>query len=220
MTVNESDTLRLAIERYGLEVTETQIERLDRYCRLLWEWNDRLNLTRHTSWDKFVARDLVDTMQLSRLLVAGQEVLDVGTGGGVPGIVLAILRDDLDISLCESVQKKARVVEQFVHRLELPCAVHAERAEKLLDDFRYDVLVARAVGPLWKMCKWFQHHWQDFGCLLAVKGPGWVDERAAARERGLLKGVRLRRVASYPMPGTDSESVILRLELDADQSSK
>jgi 16S rRNA (guanine527-N7)-methyltransferase len=45
-----------------------------------------------------------------------------------------------------------------------------------------------------------------------VKGPGWVDERAAARERGLLSQVKLRCVANYPMPGTDSESVILRLE--------
>lgn len=216
MTIDDSDTLRLAIARYNLEVTEAQIGQLERYCRLLWEWNDRLNLTRHTTWDKFVARDLIDSFQLSQLLEAGQEVLDVGTGGGVPGIVLAILRDDLDISLCESVQKKARVVEEFVHQLELPCAVHAERAEKLLDDFRYDVLVARAVGPLWKMCKWFQHHWQDFGCLLAVKGPGWVDERAAARERGLLKEVSLRKVVAYPMPGTSSESVILRLEAGAD----
>ena len=212
MTLDDSDTLRQAIARYNLELTEAQIGQLERYCRLLWEWNDRLNLTRHTTWDKFVARDLIDSLQLSQLLSAGQEVLDVGTGGGVPGIVLAILRDDLDISLCESVQKKARVVEEFVQQLELPCAVHAERAEKLLDDFRYDVLVARAVGPLWKMCKWFQHHWHNFGCLLAVKGPGWVDERAAARERGLLKEVSLRKVVAYPMPGTNSESVILRLE--------
>lgn len=215
--MENSDTLRLALARYDLELTDTQIEQLDRYARLLWEWNERLNLTRHTTWDKLVSRDLLDSLQLSQLLEAGQEVLDVGTGGGVPGIVLAILRDDLDVSLCESVQKKARVVEQFARQLELPCAVHAERAEKLLDDFRYDVLVARAVGPLWKMCKWFQHHWQDFGYLLAVKGPGWVDERAAARERGLLKGVRLRRVATYPMPGTDSESVILKLEAGEDQ---
>jgi 16S rRNA (guanine527-N7)-methyltransferase len=136
-----------------------------------------MNLTRHTTWDKFVGRDLLDSLQLSQLLEPGQEVLDVGTGGGVPGIVLAILRDDVEISLSESVQKKARVVQEMVRQLDLPCAVYAERAEKLLEDLRYDVLVARAVGPLWKMCKWFQNHWNDFGCLLAVKGPGWVEER-------------------------------------------
>ncbi|MCL4200897.1 MAG: 16S rRNA (guanine(527)-N(7))-methyltransferase RsmG [Pirellulaceae bacterium] len=212
MNIDDADSLEQALARYEISLAPPQIERLDRYCRLLWDWNEKLNLTRHTTWDKFVARDLVDSLQLSQLLEPGQEVLDVGTGGGVPGIVLAILREDVEVSVCESVQKKARAVQEMVGQLDLPCAVYAERAEKLLEDLRYDVLVARAVGPLWKMCKWFQNYWHEFGCLLAVKGPGWVEERAAARERGMLKQVKLRRVASYPMPGTDSESVILRIE--------
>jgi 16S rRNA (guanine527-N7)-methyltransferase len=212
LTVDDIDSLELALSRHEISLPGAQIERLDRYCRLLWEWNDKLNLTRHTTWEKFVARDLVDSLQLSQLLEPGQEVLDVGTGGGVPGMVLAILREDLEVSLSDSVQKKARVVQEMVRQLDLPCAVYAERAEKVLEDLRYDVLVARAVGPLWKMCKWFQHHWHDFSYLLAIKGPGWVEERAAARERGLLQQVKLRRVANYPMPGTDSESVILRIE--------
>jgi 16S rRNA (guanine527-N7)-methyltransferase len=212
LDLDDADSLELALARYEISLAQPQIERLDRYCRLLWDWNEKLNLTRHTTWDKFVARDLVDSLQLSQLLEPGQEVLDVGTGGGVPGIVLAILREDVEVSLCESVQKKARAVQEMVGQLDLPCPVYAERAEKLLEDLRYDVLVARAVGPLWKMCKWFQNSWHEFGCLLAVKGPGWVEERAAARERGMLQQVKLRRVASYPMPGTDSESVILRIE--------
>jgi 16S rRNA (guanine527-N7)-methyltransferase len=212
LTVDDAQSLEQALSRYGITLPDAQLAPLERYGRLLWEWNDKLNLTRHTTWDKFVARDVVDSLQLSQLLESGQEVLDVGTGGGVPGVILAILRDDIEVSLCDSVQKKARVVQEMIRELNLPCAVYSERAEKILDDLRYDVLVARAVGPLWKMCKWFQSHWQDFGCLLAVKGPGWVDERAAARERGLLSQVKLRCVANYPMPGTDSESVILRLE--------
>ncbi len=220
MTIDDTESLEQALSQHGISLPGAQVGQLDRYCRLLWEWNDRLNLTRHTTWDKFVARDLVDSLQLSQLLQSGQEVLDVGTGGGVPGIVLAILRDDVEISLCDSVQKKARVVQEIARHLELPCAVYAERAEKLLEDLRYDVLVARAVGPLWKMCHWFRDHWHDFGCLLTVKGPGWIDERAAARERGLLQQVKLRRVASYPMPGTDSESVILRLEAAGWNSSQ
>jgi 16S rRNA (guanine527-N7)-methyltransferase len=76
---------------------------------------------------------------------------------------------------------------------------------------RFDTLVARAVGPLWKMCKWFRPHWHSIGCLLATKGPNWTLERSEARAKGLLDRVELRSVASYPMPGTHSESVILRL---------
>jgi 16S rRNA (guanine527-N7)-methyltransferase len=208
----EDDTLQSALARYDLQLPRARVQRLERYGQLLWEWNDRLNLTRHTDWERFVTRDVIDSLQLSQLLEPGREVLDVGTGGGVPGVVLAILRDDLKISLCESVDKKARAVGTIVRELELPVPVYPDRAEQVLEDLRFDILIARAVGPLWKICKWLQPHWRDFDYLLAVKGPRWVEERAAARERGLLKSVDLRCAANYRMPGTESESVSLKLQ--------
>lgn len=202
---------RQTLARYELSLPESQIERLERYCELLWDWNQRLNLTRHTDWDKFVSRDLLDTIQLSQLLSADERVLDVGTGGGVPGVVLAILRPDLHVSLCESVAKKTRAVASILRHLGLPLTIHEARAEHLLDDYSFDTLVARAVGPLWKICTWFKGRWHEFDRLLAIKGPGWVEERGQARHRGLMHEVELRKLASYPMPGTDSESVILQL---------
>lgn len=203
--------LTAALERYGLALPEDQVAQLDRYCRLLWDWNTKLNLTRHTDYDKFAGRDLLDSLQLSRLLAPGEEVLDVGSGGGVPGLVLAIVRPDLQVALAESVAKKARVLDTLVGALDLAVTVYHSRAEDVLEDFRFDSLVARAVGPLWKMCQWFAPHWHDFGRLLAIKGPRWAEERHEARQRGLLQNVELRKAASYHMPGTDSESVILQL---------
>jgi len=177
----------------------------------LWSWNEKLNLTRHTDFERFVTRDVVDSLQLSALLHPDEEVLDVGTGGGVPGIVLAIVRPDLTMSLCESVGKKARAVDNIVQELDLRTAFFQGRAEDILEDFRFDALVTRAVGPLWKMLKWFEPHWLSIGRLLAVKGPKWVDERNEARERGYLKPLQLRRVVSYPVVGADFESVILKV---------
>lgn len=211
MSETQDGTLAAALARYALELPEPQVALLDQYCQRLWDWNAKLNLTRHTDYDKFVSRDLIDSLEISRLLEPGQSVLDVGTGGGVPGIVLAILRPDLKVSLCESVGKKVHAVQEILRGLGLDVPVYHERAEKVVPEVRFDVLVARAVGPLWKIGRWFQAHWGEFGCLLAVKGPRWVEERGEARHRGLLQAVELRKVASYPMPGTDSESVILRL---------
>ena len=206
------DTLTKAIEHYQLPpLAPDRVSELEKYCRQLWSWNRRMNLTRHTDYDKFVARDLADTIQLSALIPPQQEVLDVGTGGGVPGIVLAILRPDLEVVLTESIAKKASAVDQIVGQLKLPIAVHHCRAEELLEALRFDLLVARAVGPLRKICRWLEPSWHQFRCLLAIKGPRWVDERGEARELGLLEKVQLRRVVSYPMPGTESESVILKL---------
>ena len=103
-----SQTLAEAIEKFGIqekygEISAEQVQLLADYCGMLWEWNERLNLTRHTSWDKFVSRDLVDTLELSQLLEPEETVLDVGTGGGVPGIPLAILRPDLTLALAGQV---------------------------------------------------------------------------------------------------------------------
>ena len=99
-TVNPpDDTLAAALARHGIELPGPGSHRSEQYCRLLWEWNARLNLTRHTDYEKFVARDLVDSLAFCPVPGAGRKVLDVGTGGGVPGVVLAILRDDLEVSL-------------------------------------------------------------------------------------------------------------------------
>lgn len=205
-------SLAKTIDEYQLQgINASMQQQLDQYCQLLWSRNRHLNLTRHTDYEKFVSRDLLDTMELSSLIPPSTEVLDVGSGGGVPGIVLSIIRPDLEIALSESVTKKAEALNQMIEKLGLPIPVHNSRAESLLEDLRFDLLVSRAVGPLWKICHWFQSSWHEFRCMLAIKGPRWVEERTEARERGLLEGVQLRKAASYPMPGTESESVILKL---------
>ncbi len=199
------------IALHELQVPAVQVQQLVRYCELLWEWNENINLTRHTTIEKFVSRDLIDSIQLAQLIAPGEKVLDVGSGGGVPGIILGILRPDLKISLSESVGKKARVLEDLVTQLALQIKVYPIRAEYVLNDSSFDVLVARAVGPLWKICRWFEPHWLSIKRLLAVKGSQWVEERHEARQQGYLKQVQLRRAASYHSAATGANHVILKL---------
>lgn len=205
-----SASLHEALERYSIDVEPQQELLLAKYCELLWNANQSLNLTRHTTFDKFVGRDIVDSMWLARSIDQARDVLDVGTGGGVPGIPLAILRPDLEVSLCESVRKKATAVDEIVQRLGLAIPVHHARMEDLLQDFRYDVLTARAIGSMWKILTWLQPHWASVGCLMLLKGPRWVEERREARQKGLLSGLELRRLVTYQ---TDlvSDAVILRV---------
>ncbi|MCE3016561.1 MAG: 16S rRNA (guanine(527)-N(7))-methyltransferase RsmG [Pirellula sp.] len=182
------------------------------YCSELWDWNTRVNLTRHTTPELFVKRDLLDSWHVCKLLEQNEEVLDVGTGSGVPGILIAILRPDTQVTLCDSVAKKAKVVEQIANKLKLKIPVYGQSVQKVLDDFRYDTLTSRAVGPLVRLCNWLDPYWHTFGRMLAIKGPKWPEERGEARHRGLLKKVELRRLVSYPMPDTNSESSILQLK--------
>ncbi len=206
-----SPTLGIAAEKLGLKIDADKLERLEEYCRLLWQWNEKINLTRHTDFDLFARRDLLDSYHLAAQLAEGEDILDVGTGGGVPGIPLAILRPDLDVSLCDSVGKKARVVDDIVQKMKLPVPVYATRVQDVLEEWRYSSLVTRAVGSLSQLSGWLKEYWHCFDRLLAIKGPRWVEERGEARHRGLLGGIELRKLDAYQMPGTTSESVILQL---------
>jgi len=206
-----ADDLAAAMAEHGIELPDEQVAQLEGYCQLLWDWNSRLNLTRHTDHQKFVARDLVDSLAFAEFLQSGERILDVGTGGGVPGVVLAIVRPDLDVSLAESVAKRARAVADIVERLGLRVPVHATRAEDLLSGWKCNTLVVRAVAGLAKLLRWLRPHWDSFDRLLLIKGPAWVEERGEARHAGLLRDMALRKLKSYPLPGTDSKSVLLQI---------
>ncbi len=206
-----SSNLIEAVARLGLQIEPDKIRMLEAYCQLLWQWNEKMNLTRHTNFDLFARRDLLDSWHLAAQLNPNEDILDVGTGGGVPGIPLAILRPDLAVSLCESVGKKSKAVDDMVVKLGLPIPVHHARVQDVLEDLRYASLVTRAVGSLSQLAGWLKEHWHSFDRLLAIKGPKWIEERGQARHLGLLNGIELRKLSSYTMPGTESESVILQL---------
>jgi 16S rRNA (guanine527-N7)-methyltransferase len=212
----QTDELKNLLAARQIEVTDEQIAQLDDYRRLLWAWNERMNLTRHTTLEKFVDRDVVDSYELSKLLERGERLLDVGTGGGVPGLVVAILRPDLSISVCESTQKKARAVDAMITDLGLPVRVFPNRAEEVLEITTFDTLVARALAPLAKVLTFLQPHWDAFDRLLLTKGRSWVDERSEARQAGVMRGLELRKAATYETPGTGAESVILSIRKGTD----
>lgn len=209
--IADSASLAEALARRQMVLPGEQVAALQRYCQLLWEWNAKLNLTRHTTYDRFAGRDVVDSLVVAEQLAPRERVLDVGTGGGVPGVVLAIVRPDLRVTLSDSVAKKARAVEAIVRELKLPVRVVHDAAQKHLAHERYETLVIRAVARLTKLLTWLNPQRTRFGRMLLIKGPAWVDERGEARHLGLMHGWELRRLTSWPLEGTESESVLLEL---------
>lgn len=201
-----------ALQNHSMEIDLEIAERLEAYARSLWSWNEKLNLTRHTTWDLFVGRDLRDCLQLAPLLRAGEEVLDLGSGNGIPGIPLAILRTDIEISLAESVAKRANALGEIIGEMDLPIPVYGARGEDLFEDFRFSSVVSRAVGSISKFCGWVGSNWSSVDRLLLIKGPKWVEERNEARHQGLMANLQLRKVVSYPLgDDADSEGVILQI---------
>lgn len=198
------------LKKYDIKLSPKKIDLLEKYCSLLWEKNAHLNLTRHTDYDKFVSRDLVDTLHLAELLQKGEHVLDVGTGGGIPGIPLAILRPDLNVELCDSTGKKAEAVGNILADLGLDLNIWYSKAEELLKVHRFHSLVVRGVSKMPKLLQMFSTTWFAFDRLLMIKGPHWVEERGESRHLGLLRTIALRKLDEYLNPGADFPSVILQ----------
>jgi 16S rRNA (guanine527-N7)-methyltransferase len=203
-------------ERLGIGVNPESTQRLAAYAASLWSWNEKLNLTRHTDVEKFVSRDVADAAAIAPHLAAKERVLDVGTGGGVPGVVLAILRPDLRVELCDSVAKKARAVQAIVAEIGFSLPVHEGAAQGVVSQAAaakrpFDTLVVRAVAPLVKLLGWFEPLCDQYGRLLVIKGPRWEEEKGEARHKGFAKKVTVRRIAAWPIRGSDNESVLLEI---------
>ena len=205
-----------SLERHHISLPKVQIRKLDEYCQLLWDWNERINLTRHADYDKFVARDVVDSLALADFLRTGEHILDVGTGGGVPGIPLAILRPDLRIELCDSTGKKAFAVSEMLQELRLDIPVHHAKADAVLSEKgkRFTTLTIRAVSRLVLLLRHLAPCWASFDRMLLVKGRKWTEERGEARHYNLMTKIALRCVKTYRADTAESEtseSFILQL---------
>lgn len=199
------------LDTLSCEATDQQVAQIAVYAEMLWEANSRVNLTRHVDLDSFLSRDLLDSVMISRQIQSGEVVLDVGSGGGVPGILIAILRPDVSVALAESIRKKADILTEFVTKIDLPVTVYNERAEAVTGRSKCDVLTVRAVAPVAKLCTVFKGRWRRVDRMLALKGPNWEQEVESARTELAKAKVNATCVEEYSSGDDQPTSVILQL---------
>jgi 16S rRNA (guanine527-N7)-methyltransferase len=162
-------------------LSPSQGEALERYLDLLLAANQRMNLTRITDREQARIQHIADAMTLlPHLPPAPHRLADVGSGGGVPGIPLAIARPNADVTLIESVAKKAAFLEETAAALGLAnITVWRGRAEEWRGE-PFDVVAVRAVAPMAKLLDWCRPLVAPGGKLLAMKGPKLAEELEAA----------------------------------------
>lgn len=143
------------IRKYFPKLTDSQYEALEALAGLYQDWNTKVNLISRKDMDHFYERHVLHSLGVAKFVNfrPGSKVLDVGTGGGFPGIPLAILFPEANFTLVDSIRKKVRVVEEVAHLLSLT-NVHAlhTRAEDLKDS--YDYVVSRAVTAMPRFVGW------------------------------------------------------------------
>ena len=164
------------------DVFEAEVaESITRYIDILSSRGIEWGLLGPREAPRLFDRHVLNSVAIADLLPAGSRMVDVGSGAGLPGIPLALVRPDLEITLLEPLLRRATFLEQAVAELGLDERVHVvrARAEELAESF--DVVTARAVAPLPRLLGWTARLFLPEGQLLALKGSSAADEVSAAR---------------------------------------
>lgn len=190
------------------------LERLTGWLDLHQRWSRRINLTGPAGVDELIDRHLLDCAAVLPLLPPGP-LVDVGSGAGLPGLVVAMLEPLRRMYLLEILQRRCAFLEHAVLTLEVSNAsVVRARCEDWQPPQKLAGVLARAVAPLPKLLAMTAPLLADGTPLLAMKGPGWREEVAA-----LPAQVRLTGQHHYRLPGRDHDHVLLRLEQRVDDDS-
>jgi 16S rRNA (guanine527-N7)-methyltransferase len=190
-----------------------QHDLLSRYIDLLLEANQRMNLTRIADRPAAEVQHVGDALTVLPFLPKETfRLVDVGSGGGVPGVILAIARPDAKVVLLEATKKKAAFLQEVVTALGLAnVKVMPERAESAgrgeLRESR-DVAVARAVGAMDFLVEWCLPLVKKGGRMLAMKGARIVDELPAAKKAIRLLGGGEAVVHPVELPGTEHRVIV------------
>jgi len=210
-------TLQQAAQRLGLTLDEAVIDRLMGYLQLLQRWNRVYNLTALRDPDEMLSHHLVDCMAVLPALqrhaaargTAGLRILDVGSGGGLPGVVLAATHADWQVSCVDTVGKKATFIRQVAAELRLPNLQGLHARVETLDPAagRYDVITSRAFASLADFTTLSAGVLAAQGVWLAMKGKLPGDEQAA-----LPAGVQVFHVEQLQVPGLDAQRCLVWLK--------
>jgi 16S rRNA (guanine527-N7)-methyltransferase len=198
--------LQEGAKQFGLELSQSDVDRLIRLLDELDDWNQRMNLTAIRERSQQLTKHLLDSLSVQPYL-RGERILDVGTGAGFPGLPLAIVNPARQFTLLDSTAKKLKFIDHAAQTLGIPnvTTVHA-RAESYRPDERFHIVISRAVGPVDRFVKWAGHLCIGGGRLLAMKGRYPTDELES-----LPNGWKLAGVHRVVVPGLDEERHIVEI---------
>jgi 16S rRNA (guanine527-N7)-methyltransferase len=199
-----ADPLRQGVVALGLELGESAQQQLLAYMSLIQRWTRVYNLTAVRDPQHMLTHHLLDSLSaLSPLMRHTQgrstRLLDVGSGGGLPGVVLAICRPEVQVTCVDTVGKKAAFIQQVAASLRLPNlrGLHA-RVESVQEG--YDVICSRAFASLRDFARWSQNALSPQGVWMAMKGKRPDDEIA-----DLPAQVQVFHVEPLTVPGLDAD---------------
>lgn len=204
MSASPESRLRAGVEKLSLSLPDGAMEKLLAYLALLVKWNGAYNLTAIRDPEQMVIKHLLDSLSIVPY-VQGGSLIDVGTGAGLPGLVLAIVKPELDVTLLDSNGKKVRFLRQVIADLKIGNASAVQtRVEEF--DRQFDLVSSRAFATLADMVNGSRQLLAEKGEFLAMKGVNPTEEIAA-----LPEGFSVRDVVPLTVPFLDEERHLVRI---------
>ncbi len=176
---NINKLLRQYIENNNLAFSDNQVNKILSYINLLLKWNKVYNLTNITNPTDILERHIFESLDVVKYIDIKNnfKIIDVGTGAGIPGIILAIACPDAKFYLCDIVDKKLKFLQQIIIELELKnCVVVPEKIESYRENFFFDIIISKAFSGLKKFLELTKHLSKEDTKFITFKNKSLLDK--------------------------------------------
>ena len=165
------------LDELGYENDPLLIEKLEIYLATLKKWNRVYNLTAINEDNEIIVKHFLDSLSVNQYIQNSRRILDVGTGAGFPGLVLALFNPEKSFVLVDGVSKKISFLQEMIGKLNLKnvIAVHT-KVEQYNEAEQFDIIISRAFADIKKMTKLTSHLIKNGGKFIAMKGPDVMSE--------------------------------------------
>ena len=202
-------------QKNNIEISNNAIDSLELYGNLLLEWNEKINLTAITEPKEVVLKHFIDSLSLLKIIDPKQNesLIDIGTGAGFPGMVIKILRPELNVTLLDGHAKRFIFLEDLQAKLGLSTKNLHIRAELAAKDSSYreafDYATARAVARLNTLCEYCLPCVKKGGKFIAMKGPGAEEELTEAKRAIGILGGKNEKLILEKLPEDNTRNFIV-----------
>lgn len=168
----KNNLIEIGCEKLGVILSDEQYTKIDNYISLLVKWNKVYNLTSIKDLDDIIIRHILDSLSIIKYIPnVEKNIIDIGSGAGLPGIIIAIVNNKCRVTLLDSNSKKTTFLEQARIKLNLKnLTVVNQRAESFVPNGKFDTIIARAFADLTKFINLTEHLLSKSGIILAMKG--------------------------------------------------
>ena len=195
-------------KKIDIVFNEKQIEQFYKYMKLLIEWNEKINLTAITDENEIILKHFIDSLTIAKYIPNNVSFADVGTGAGFPGIPIKIYREDVNVILVDSLNKRINFLNEVISELSLE---NIESIHSRVEEFgknkkyreKFDIVTARAVANLSVLSEYLIPLVDIDGKCICMKGSEVQEELNESKNAINILGGKVEKIESFELPDSD-----------------